>query len=67
MDYERLNLRIDKSGYRRDYVADQIGLSRQGLGLKLKGKTEFTRSEIVALCQLLEIKDPQEVQDIFFN
>lgn len=47
-------------------VAGKLGISRQGLYLKLNGSREFRASEIAALRTLLSM-DPQEVVEIFFE
>ena len=46
---------IDKSGYKMGYIAKSIGVTRQGLLLKINNKHEFKASEIDILCKLLKI------------
>jgi hypothetical protein len=46
---------IKKSGYKKSYLADAIGSSRQGFSLKCNNKSEFKASEIDALCKILNI------------
>lgn len=61
-----LNERIEKSGYKRSYIAKALGLSAYGLAKKIQNETEFKASEINALCGLLKIESPEEKEAIFF-
>lgn len=56
---------IHDKGFRLDYVAKRLGLSRQGLMLKIEGSTEFKASEIAKLTRLLELSI-EERDRIFF-
>lgn len=67
MDLNKLNRLIDESGYKKTYIADQLGLTLQGLINKLCGKYEFKVSEINKLADLLEITDAKELERIFFS
>lgn len=40
-------------------LATYLGVSKQTLTRKLKGTTDWTYSEIMLLCQLFHIDDPQ--------
>lgn len=46
---------IEKSGYKRSFIADKLGITRFALGLKINNKSEFKASEIDILCKLLNI------------
>lgn len=61
-----LNDIIAKSGYKRQYIAEQIGLSAYGLAKKINNISEFKTSEINGLCELLNIKTLEEKDRIFF-
>ena len=63
---EKLNQRIDASGYKRSYIAKTMGVTTRALSMKIRNITEFKASEINALCQLLGIVDPVEMEAIFF-
>jgi len=64
---ELLEKKIDDSGYKKSYIAKAIGLkSTQGLSKKIKNETEFTASEINALCELLKVETLEEKEEIFF-
>ena len=54
---------IEKSGYKRKFVAEKIGLTYQGYLYKESGKNEFNQSEIEGLYELLSIplKDKERI------
>lgn len=56
---------ITKSGYKRGYIAERIGISRFSLAQKINNKSEFKASEIKALCDVLDI-DSEARSAIFF-
>lgn len=53
---------IDGSGYKYEYVADYIGMTRYGLYRKLQEGSEFKPSQIIKLCELLKIDDCQRAE-----
>ena len=57
---------IDRSGYKRSYIAAQLGISTFGLQRKIENASEFKPSEINALCKLLKITALREKERIFF-
>lgn len=57
MDYGKLLGRIREKGLTQVDVANKVGMSAATLNKKLRGHTEFTQSEILALCNVLEIDD----------
>ncbi len=58
---------IDKSGYKKSYIAKVIGLkSTFGLSKKIRNESEFKATEINALCELLGITSLEEKDRIFF-
>lgn len=66
MDLDRLNTLILESGVTKTHIAKALGLSLQGLYNKLKGENDFTRGEVVILCDVLHIEDVHEKEAIFF-
>jgi hypothetical protein len=62
---ELLNERIDASGFKRQYIAEQLGITRESLGNKIAGRSEFVASEIKTLCKLLRINNA-DMKRIFF-
>lgn len=65
-DTYRLKEIIDKSGYKRKFIADKLGITPFGLDKKINNVTEFKASEIDVLCSLLQIKTLVEKERIFF-
>ena len=58
---------IKKSGYKRSFIARQIGLkSTYGFSRKVNNESEFTATEIVILCNLLKI-NAKDKDAIFFK
>ena len=47
---------IEKGMTQKD-IASRIGLSRTAFNYKINNKHEFTVSEIMSLCDILDIKD----------
>ena len=56
---------IERSGYKKGFIAKQLGITAYGFALKVKNKSEFKASEIEALCQLLKI-GAKDKEAIFF-
>lgn len=56
---------IKKSGYKKSFIAKQIGLTSYGFMLKVNNKSEFKASEMNSLCKLLKI-DAADKEAIFF-
>lgn len=65
-DEKELKDLIFSKGLKLKYVAKYLGLSPYGLSLKMKNKNEFKTSEVIALCQLLDITSAEEKVKIFF-
>ena len=63
---ELLQEKIRGSGYKTGYLAEQMGLSRQGLFLKINNVNDFTVTELQKLCDLLRIESLEEREKIFF-
>ena len=56
---------IEKSGYKKSFIAEQIGITAYALALKINNKSEFKANEITILCQLLKIS-AKDKEAIFF-
>ena len=61
----KLNRAIAEKGYRKDYIAGLLGISRQSLSNKFAGKTAFKAEEVCILRDTLELSDTLLVE-IFF-
>jgi hypothetical protein len=46
---------IERSGYRKGYIATYLGITAYAFALKCNNKSEFKASEIDMLCELLKI------------
>lgn len=56
---------IEKSGYKKSYIAQQLGITAYGFALKINNKSEFKASEMTILCKLLKIS-AKDKEAIFF-
>lgn len=63
---EMLNAVIKKSGLKKSFLAERIGLTRVGFSNCLSGKSEFKASQIAVLCELLDIRSLELKEAIFF-
>lgn len=63
---ELLKRAIRDSGKKVKFLASRLGLSPYGLQLKIDGKNEFKNSEIIAICEELNI-EPLMRNAIFFG
>ena len=66
VDTKLLRQKIDDSGLKMDFIANQIGISRYGFYNKVNGKSDFRTGEVATLCKLLSITDLTEKESIFF-
>lgn len=62
-----LRERIDASGLKFKYIADQLGITTRALLMKIENQTEFKPSEIKRLNELLGIETPEEQILIFLQ
>ena len=56
---------IEKSGYKRAFIAEKLGITRFALQLKINNKSEFKASEIDILCELLKVSTDERMA-VFF-
>ena len=56
---------IEKSGYKKSFIAEQLGITAYGFALKVNNKSEFKASEMTILCKLLKIST-KDKEAIFF-
>ena len=61
-----LENRITKSGKKKTYLAEKCGITRQSFRSKCSNTSEFTASQVMILCEELEIKSLTERDRIFF-
>lgn len=64
--HEKLRGKIkEKIGSEFEF-AKLIGLSQASLSAKLNGKSDFSRTEIVRMSEVLELKNSEEFYNLFF-
>ena len=56
---------IEKSGFKKGFIAQQLGITSYGFALKVNNKSEFKANEIAILCKLLKI-GAKDKEAIFF-
>ena len=64
--FKKLKERIEKSGYKLSYLAEQLGITRFSLTNKLNGVTDFKSEEIKKLCLTLKIQN-EDIHLYFFT
>ena len=52
--------KIRKSGYKKDFLCEQLGITRQGFYKKLNGKSAFRAAEVYVLCNFLNITEDEK-------
>ena len=60
-----LNEKIDSSGLKKRYIAEKLHMTYANFWRMLEGGAEFKPSQINILCELLQIRDPEERKQIF--
>ena len=63
---ELLEKVITSSGLKKNYIAEQMGITAYSLAKKIRNETEFKSSEIKKLCLILEINTLEDKDRIFF-
>ena len=61
-----LTEKIERSGLRKGFIAEKMGITRQTLWAKVRGDIPFNQFEIASLCEILGIKNTKEKEAIFF-
>lgn len=61
MNLEYLNGKIALSRIPITAIAEEMGLSRQSLYLKMKGERDFKTSEVEKLCEVLRLTDDERL------
>ena len=63
---ELLKEKIEKSGKKKSYLAQKLGVSRSGFRNLCMGKSQFRTEQVKILCAELDVVDPKEKEAIFF-
>lgn len=61
IDIDRLIAKIDESGLKRRYIAENLGMSESLLSKKLAKEVEFKASEIAKLANILRLSEDERV------
>lgn len=65
VNLELLSEKINASGLKKQYIAEEMGITRFGLDNKLKGKNRFYSNEICIIAKLINLSR-DDVMNIFF-
>lgn len=65
-DTVALKEKISMQGLKMGYIADQLGITREALSLKVNNQFEFKASEIAKLTKILRLNQ-DERDTIFFS
>lgn len=66
VDTKKIAEDIITSGKKKCYIAEKCGMTIQTLNAKLGNRSEFTTSEVEALCIELGYETAEQVQNVFF-
>ena len=66
-DIKLLKETIRRSGLKKGYIAEKLGVTPSTFSALLNNKSEFKASQISTICKILNIRDNAEVRAIFFN
>ena len=58
--------KIKQKGFKKSYLAEQLGVSRGTFSALLNNSAEFKASQIYKLCKILDIHDEATAKSIFF-
>jgi plasmid maintenance system antidote protein VapI len=61
-----LEEKIQQSGLKKGFIAEKLGVSTTTLTALINNNAEFKASQIVAMCNVLNIHDDAEIKAIFF-
>lgn len=61
MNANKIKAKIVERGMTQGEVAKMIGISPNSFSRKLLGKRDFSLSEVMSLCTVLELENPQDI------
>lgn len=56
MVHEQIRDYVTENGIKQSAIAQKLGMSKQLFNSKLRGKTNFTADEYIALCHVLAVR-----------
>ena len=67
MNANLLKAKMTEKQQTQEMLAEEVGISTNTLNRKLKGRSEFTLSEVIKIIQVLDIGDSAKVHEIFLS
>ena len=67
VNLDKLKTKLVDSGKKTGFVAEKLGITREGFHKKMTGKSQFNILEVKVLCEQLNITDAEEFKDIFLS
>lgn len=61
MNANKIKAKIVERGMTQGEVAKMIGISPNSFSRKLLGKRDFSLSEVISLCTVLQFENPQDI------
>ena len=66
-DTDKLRATINSRGLKIKYIAEKLGITPYCLNKKMNNVSEFKGNEVGTICDILNITDSSERDDIFFT
>lgn len=66
MIYSKLKGIMKENSYSQSKLAEELHITTQSLNAKLNGRSQFTIKEAVNIISIFNIKNPNEIFEIFF-
>ena len=67
MNHAKLRGKIAESGRTQAQIAADLGISPNTMTKKMNNRAEFNLSEVIKLCEILEIRSANEKAEIFLQ
>lgn len=67
MNHAKLRGKIAESGKTQSQIAADLGISPNTMTKKMNNRAEFNLSEVIKLCDILEIRSANEKAEIFLQ
>lgn len=67
MENMKLRGKMAEHGFTQRALAKQVNMSENSLAAKIRGERSFKINEVSAICEILQITNPVEITDIFFE
>ena len=67
MNKALFKMAIVRSGYTQTRLAKELGISKNALSNKVNGRSSVTVSDVIKICEILNIHDNNEKAEIFLS